>query len=203
MEIKKCSRCRIEKEFNEFNKLKSGKFGLSSHCKLCQSKYDYENREKFLSYHKEKRSKELEKFKIYDKKYKSENREKQNLYRKNKWKKDINFRIKDQLSGRIHFYLKKHSGKTDKTLNYLGCSISFYKEYLESLFLPQFNWGNYGVVWEIDHIKPISSFDLTKNENIYKAFNYKNTRPLFKTTEIAESFGYQNQIGNRNKGNKL
>lgn len=203
METKKCSRCNIEKKFDEFNKLKSGKFGLSSHCKACQSKYDYENREVFLCYHKEKRFRELKKFKAYDKKYKSENREKQNSYRRNKWKEDINFRIKDQLSGRIHSYLRKHNNKTDKTLNYLGCSILFYKEYLESLFLPQFDWNNYGVIWEIDHIEPISSFDLTKDENVYKAFNYKNTMPLFKTTEIAESFGYKNQIGNRNKGNKL
>jgi hypothetical protein len=64
------------------------------------------------------------------------------------------------------------------------------------------SWENWGVVWEIDHKQPISSFDLTQEENIYKAFNYQNTQPLFKTTEIAENFGYINQIGNRNKSNK-
>ena len=63
-------------------------------------------------------------------------------------------------------------------------------------------WENHGVVWEIDHIKSISSFDLTINENIYKAFNYLNTQPLFKTTEIAKNFGYTNEVGNRNKGDK-
>jgi hypothetical protein len=40
------------------------------------------------------------------------------------------------------------------------------------------NWKNYGTYWEIDHIKPISLFDLTKKQEIKKCFNYKNTKPL-------------------------
>lgn len=65
------------------------------------------------------------------------------------------------------------------------------------------NWANHGKIWEIDHIIPLSSFDLTIEENIYKAFNYKNTQPLFKTTSIAESFGYKNYVGNREKSDKI
>jgi hypothetical protein len=64
------------------------------------------------------------------------------------------------------------------------------------------NWSNHGVVWEIDHIIPLSSFDFKKEIEIYKAFHYTNLQPLFKTTEIAESYGYKNEIGNRNKGDK-
>ena len=71
------------------------------------------------------------------------------------------------------------------------------------MFLQEMNWENYGIVWEIDHKTPLSSFDLTQEKNIYEAFNYKNTQPLFKTTEIAKNFGYTDQIGNRNKSNKL
>jgi hypothetical protein len=33
--IKKCSTCQIEKEFAEFNKSKSGKFGLHNQCRPC------------------------------------------------------------------------------------------------------------------------------------------------------------------------
>jgi hypothetical protein len=53
--------------------------------------------------------------------------------------------------------------------------------------------------WEIDHIKACANFDLTKLEEQKQCFHYTNLQPLFKTTEIAESFGYINQIGNRNK----
>ena len=60
-------------------------------------------------------------------------------------------------------------------------------------------WENHGIIWEIDHIKPCVSFDLSLEEEQKKCFHYINLQPLFKTTKIAESFGYINQIGNRNK----
>ena len=63
-------------------------------------------------------------------------------------------------------------------------------------------WKNHGTIWEIDHIKACSNFDLTKLEEQKQCFHYTNLQPLFKTTEIAEKHGYINEIGNRNKGNK-
>jgi len=58
------------------------------------------------------------------------------------------------------------------------------------------------VVWEVDHIKSCFKFDMNIVEEQKQCFNYVNLQPLFKTTKIAESFGYTNQIGNRNKSNK-
>lgn len=37
MEKKKCTKCNLEKDFSEFNKMKHGKFGLRAACKLCQN----------------------------------------------------------------------------------------------------------------------------------------------------------------------
>lgn len=34
-------------------------------------------------------------------------------------------------------------------------------------------------MWHIDHIKPISKFDLTNIEEQKKCFNYKNLQPLW------------------------
>jgi hypothetical protein len=33
--IKKCSTCKIQKEFSEFNKHKTGKFGIHNQCRAC------------------------------------------------------------------------------------------------------------------------------------------------------------------------
>jgi hypothetical protein len=59
---------------------------------------------------------------------------------------------------------------------------------------------NHGLIWEIDHITPISS--AKTEEDIITLNHHTNLRPLFKTTEIAEQYGY-NIEGNRNKGNKI
>jgi hypothetical protein len=47
------------------------------------------------------------------------------------------------------------------------------------------NWSNYGINgWCIDHITPISSFDLTDIEQVKMCFNYKNTQHLWAKDNI-------------------
>lgn len=53
------------------------------------------------------------------------------------------------------------------------------------------------------HIKPCFSYDLTDSKQQQECFNYKNLQPLFKTTKIAKSLGYENYIGNRDKSKKF
>lgn len=174
-----CNCCKDELHFDNFYPLKLGKFGLHNNCKICCSK----------------------KFKEWQNK---NGKDWENKYRKERKKTDIQFKLKCLLRGRINDALKK--GKVTKrhsSLKILDCGLDFYKEYLQNQFLPVFTWENHGIVWEIDHIEPCSSFDLTKDEEVKKCFHYTNTMPRFKTTEIAQSFGYPNHIGNRDKGDKI
>jgi hypothetical protein len=216
--MKKCITCNKEKNLKEFFKDKSSKDGLKYKCKSCVKQYreiyNIENKEKIKTYN----SKNNEIIKKQKKEYyvnnktehklrgygwKKENKEKVRLYEKKyKEKNKIWFQIKNSISCRLWSSLKNNFKKSHKTEKYLGCNIDEYKQYLESLFLPEFTWGNYGKIWEIDHIKPLSKFNLIKEEEQFSAFNYKNTQPLFKTTEIAEFFGYINYVGNREKGDK-
>ena len=41
------------------------------------------------------------------------------------------------------------------------------------------NWDNYGE-WEVDHIKPCSSFNLLNEEERKECFHYSNLQPLWK-----------------------
>lgn len=76
--------------------------------------------------------------------------------------------------------------------------------YLESKFLPNMSWANYGKNgWHIDHIIPCSKFDLLSPNEQLKCFHYTNLQPLWATTEIAEKHGNFNSIGNKNKGDKI
>ena len=118
-------------------------------------------------------------------------------------KTDPAFKLKETLRKRLYSLLIKNQiPKTYSASNLLGCTIEECKQHLESQFKSEMNWNNHGNIWEIDHIKPCSSFNLADMEQQKQCFHYTNLQPLFKTTEIAESFGY-NELGNRNKGNKL
>lgn len=216
--MKKCIICNKEKNLKEFFKDKSSKDGLKYKCKSCVKQYreiyNVENKEKIKTYNSKnneiikKQKKEYyvnnkTEHKLRGYEWKKENKEKVRLYEKKyKEKNKIWFQIKNSISCRLWSSLKNNSKKSHKTEKYLGCNIDKYKQYLEYLFLPEFTWDNYGKIWEIDHIKPLSKFNLIKEEEQFSAFNYKNTQPLFKTTEIAEFFGYVNYVGNREKGDK-
>lgn len=224
--MKTCSKCKIEKEFNEFFKDSSHSNGLTSSCKACYKKYKEDNKENSQKWHKEHYSKNKEKIKEHNKVYYKDNKEahskrtkkwmknnkeyfsnyiksrsgKQNAINRERWKNEPEFRLKILLRNRLVEILKRTKSKKLKSATKLiGCTSGELMVYLEKMFLPEMNWSNHGKIWEIDHIVGCVNFDLTKLEEQQRCFYYTNLRPIFKTTEIAESFGYDDQIGNRNR----
>ena len=66
--------------------------------------------------------------------------------------------------------------------------------YIEKQFLDGMTWNNYGLkTWHIDHIKPISKYNLTDPEDIKNAFNYKNLQPLWASDNLSKSNKYNNK----------
>jgi hypothetical protein len=100
-------------------------------------------------------------------------------------KNDSQFRIACALRGRIGMLLKKN--KISKTTELLGCSLEYFKNYLESQFTPEMNWDNYASYWEVDHIIPCSSFNLTNIDQQKQCFHYTNTQPLSKKENRTKS----------------
>lgn len=103
--------------------------------------------------------------------------EKQKRYIQNKRKTDINFKLRDNLRHRIYLVLKENQ-KSLSTEKLIGCSIQQLKKYLEGQFKRGMSWNNYGK-WHTDHIKPCTSFDLSKASEQRKCFYYKNLQPLW------------------------
>lgn len=191
--MKICSKCKEEKELDYFHKQKGGKFGLNSKCKICKG-------EEGLKWYKDN----LQKAKHQNQQWLLNNKEKYNEHHKKRYKEDILFKLKKNIRTSLcqHLKSKKQYIKHQSSITLLGCSLEQYKQHLESQFKPEMTWDNHGVVWEIDHVVPCDSFDLSKLEEQQKCFHYINLQPLFKTTEIAKQKGYENEIGNRNKSNK-
>jgi len=78
--------------------------------------------------------------------------------------------------------------KDSTTLKLLGCDVKTVKSHIESQFTEGMTWDNYGD-WDIDHIRPCASFDLTEPEEQQKAFHYLNLQPLWSTPEKALKHG--------------
>ena len=85
---------------------------------------------------------------------------------------------------RISIALRKNKNiKHKRTLELLGCNMKNLKQYIENQFNKKPNtigmsWDNYGE-WHIDHIKPCIQYDLSKEKEQKKCFNYKNLQPLW------------------------
>ena len=128
-----------------------------------------------------------EKKKLYYQKTKEESRK----YQLNKLHTDPQYRLTKNLRTRLYLVLKRnHVIKSNKTIEYLGCSKEYLKSYLQSKFTEGMSWENYGK-WHIDHIRPISTYDLTKEENIYEASNYTNLQPLWAKDNLSKSKKYE------------
>lgn len=191
---KTCLDCFDTKLLELFNIDKTGKFGRKSICKNCDSI----KRKNKWNLDDDFKKNWLKKSSVW----RQNNKQYYSNYQKQLRIDNPNQKIKENFYALINYHLKKKNLSKKNKIKYLGISIEEYKKYLENLFEIGMTWENKGQVWEIDHKQPLVSFDLTKEENIKKAFYYTNTQPLFKTTDIAKSFG-SNNIGNKNKHKKI
>jgi hypothetical protein len=73
--------------------------------------------------------------------------------------------------------------KSESTDYYLGCTRSFFKKWIKSKFLPGMSFDN-AHLWDIDHIQPLSSFNMNDLKEQLKAFHYTNTRPMWRKDNI-------------------
>lgn len=131
-------------------------------------------REKYLS------NQEYYKQKAREHRKNSSYREQHRQYLK-KYLKIPQNRVANNLRGRVRKALKGIV-KSASTMQLLGCSIEFLKQHLEKQFTKGMSWKNYGWgknKWTIDHIRPCASFDLTKESEQRKCFNYKNLQPMW------------------------
>lgn len=108
-------------------------------------------------------------------------------YIKKRKETDPLFKLKCNIKRVINSSIKnKGYTKESRTHEILGCSYEDFKIHLESKFESWMNWDNYGnpkdglyepnKTWDIDHIKPISSFNTEKE--LLELNHYTNLQPL-------------------------
>jgi len=82
--------------------------------------------------------------------------------------------------------LKQNVNKIYTYLQLLGCNLLEFEVYLLEKLKDGMTFDNYGK-WEIDHIKPISLFNLNNENELFECCNYKNLQPLWKIDNILKS----------------
>lgn len=105
-------------------------------------------------------------------------------------KEILKFKIRNNLRRRMAHALKGES-KSAHTMELIGCSIEFLKEYIANKFTEGMSWDNYGE-WHLDHIRPCSSFDLSDPIQQKECFCYKNLQPLWAIDNLKKAYKYEN-----------
>ena len=101
------------------------------------------------------------------------------IYTKEK-RKDPIFRLRRNLGARLRSAIKAAlAGRKSISAGVaLGCTMADFILHLERQFAPGMRWDNYGKVWNVDHIEPLSAVDLSNTEECRRACHYSNLRPL-------------------------
>lgn len=145
------------------------------------AKYYEDNKEKKLEYQKKYSEDNKEKIAEYKSEYAKNNRKKINKYKSDyqnrRRKEDPIFMLKYSINRSINRSLRcKGLSKSKKTMDILGCSIEYFKKYLENMFIDNMSWENYGKVWDIDHKIPLITAE--SEEDVIKLNHYTNLQPL-------------------------
>lgn len=191
--MKRCSKCRELKELILFSKKKTSGDGFKSNCKQCDAVNRLKNKQRDSllkqNWVKNNKQRHLENTKRYYLNNKSKidawKKEYRRHYEFNRINTDLQHKIRNRIRARLHAFNKRC--KTS-TLDALGCSLHEFKQYIESKFQPGMTWDNWSRNgWHIDHIKPLSLFDLTDPEQLKQACHYTNLQPLWAKDNILKS----------------
>lgn len=141
--------------------------------------------EYYKKYYRQNKDKILSQSKRYylDNKIKIQKRH--SKYLKNRRQSDINFKIACNLRIRLSKALRRNT-KCGSAVKSLGCSIAQFKVHIENKWNCGMSWGNYGE-WHLDHITPLSSFDLTNTQDFIKACHYSNYQPLWAHDNLSKN----------------
>jgi len=212
--LKTCTKCKIEKPEGEFGKRKEGKGGLMSQCRSCKADHRAANRDRinennsrwedrnkeavsqrhhirYLNETPEKRESRRERQRRRQKLGldRETDRAYNNFYYASKYNINIIHTLRVKLRNRLYQCIKTEQ-KIGSAVRDLGCSVPAFKNYIEGIFevgMTWENWGNQSDQWSLDHIMPLSAFNLTDPQHVLLACHYLNLRPMWHIENIKKS----------------
>ena len=70
--------------------------------------------------------------------------------------------------------------RTKPSIEYLGCDVTYFQNYIKSKFVEGMTFDNI----HYDHIKPVSKFNLSDEEELLNCCHYTNFQPLLASVNL-------------------
>jgi hypothetical protein len=112
------------------------------------------------------------------------------MWQKKRAASDPNFRQYRKIVNQMSRAMGKHlSGRrvsaASRIVQLLGCDWLHFVAHIKAQFQDGMTWENHGLRgWHFDHVVPLSSFDLSSEEQLRKACHYTNVQPLWAADNI-------------------
>jgi predicted DNA-binding protein YlxM (UPF0122 family) len=181
--MKECTICKRTLPLGNFWRKPNSVDGYWHQCKECLKRRRMETARRYLA-----RPEVRERMRQIAKEWDRKNRERRNMRAKkyrDKIKNSISFRLNNAMRSAIYHSLKgnKNGWHWEELAGY---TVEDLRKHIESLWEPWMNWDNWGKydpnrrTWQIDHIKPVSSFNITgpECEDFKQCWALENLRPV-------------------------
>lgn len=178
--VKQCTKCNEFKQTSDYYKDSSKKDGLRPDCKQCNKQHYQYNKTQILNYHKQYYQNHKTEKAEYRKSRKTEAAE----YRRLRKQNDAQFRLICNLRTRLSKAIKNKSQST-KTL--IGIDFDIFMKWIKFQMPAGYSMEDLGAKIHIDHVIPLSSFNLTDENQLKKAMSWVNLQPLEAVKNISKS----------------
>ena len=112
-------------------------------------------------YYLDKQDRLVNNQRLYDKQNRDKINTRMNIYIRIRKQSNLNFELTCNLRSRTYQGFKSQNvRKVNKTFDLLGCSHSFFKNWIVHQLYGNMTLEKYGSVWQIDHCLSIASFNL-------------------------------------------
>ena len=187
-----CMKCKAKRERNKDKKAEYSKQYYQENKDKKKQHYQV-NREEILEERKQYRENNKQKIAEYDKRYRENAKCEHN---KEKGRCNIcnpqMYLVKLQRYSLWRVLRQSNLDKTKHTIEYLGCSPEYFKQYIQNKMTDEMTFENIN----IDHIKPVSQFNLNDEQQFLDCCHYTNLQPLLAkdNREKHNKWTYVNEI---------
>ena len=186
LEEKHCLKCDEWKVLKEFSKSKNTWDGLDTRCKVC----DVIARKKRIS---TELGRERVRAQVRNNNRKRRANGKTSAYIRKRYREDPAFSIMCRLRRRVRKAVKRQGAtKSKATMKLLGCTLAFFRSYIEKQFVDGMTWENRDK-WHIDHRVPCAAFNLLDPLEQRYCFWYKNHQPMWAIDNLSKSAKYKKE----------